>query len=499
MTVARLAGWWILAFAWGCDPATLPDVDASGLLPQLADPGPLQPGQQVTRSQVTDPPVQLTEGGLWYVQMTAPVGITASIQEADPEGNLDSFAEPVTVFLQGGTPANHRSAAAESTGDWAMTLFPDRYDVLVAPDGLLGQHAASFFPDLDMGTDGDQFDWTLPPSWPVEGRVVDAAGEPVAGMIVGLHEEGEIHRTLGLTVHSDSGGSFGFDVPEGVYDIVVAPPPDGSVPYPPVRMRRQTLPLLPGVELRVELPALPTPLVRGSVGLSTGTPVQTRLRLAGWVRPLVPGGPFTGSLYEVEFETEPDGTWALPLPRGEYRATAWPRLDDRDLGPADLVFTVRGDVDLVDGINVRFADAPPVRIAVVEPGGVLASGARLELQHLGPPCFALSATTDESGRWIGRLLPGEWRVRAKATTDSRTGRTRLARAEGTLIVDIAGGTLDLGFPESGEMAGFVYTEGQRGVSDVRVMLRDPETDSVVGEAVTQRDDSKGYFTAVVPQ
>ena len=331
--------------AAACDTGPSATANPRPFVVDLVDPGPLQPSQQVSRSQRGSDPTRPSGANLWYVQMTAPLDLVGVIGFEDGFGGVTPLGEAASVFLEGNADGNVRSATSESTGAWALSVSPDVYDVVVARDALLGRNAASFLDSLVLAEPWP--DAVLPLAIPeaVEGHVLTTAGTPVPGMFITVFRAEEPRWPMGVTVESDSTGRFGFEVPPGRYDLVVAAPSDGSVPYPPLHILGQSLPLLPGFEIRAELPVLDRVRVRGTLALPTGTPVQGRLRISGWVPPppLLPGAAYSGGTYRIEIETDPDGGWEAELPRGNYTALAVPRISSRDLGEARLSFVAPED------------------------------------------------------------------------------------------------------------------------------------------------------------
>jgi len=456
----------------------------------LHDPGPYQ---QSYRSQ-PGPSRNWDGTNLAYVEMTAPVTITGEVQHEDGSG-----AGGVCVFLDGSGELGDLSGIADSQGLFAQTVLPSTYDLAVAPDCFVGTSSAQYLEQLVLD-EGAAEPWILADVSPVLGQVVDTAGEAVVGAVVSVYQAGRPDRPLGVTVNSDSLGNFTFDVPAGRrYDIVVTGPADGSVPIAPIRIDNQVLPLLAGLIMKIEYPVLPTAVVLGSLQLTGGTTVTGRVRVEGWV-PAAPHGPqFTGGAFRAEFETDADGRWELTLPRGNYRAKAFPRHADRSIGTAVQEFEIAVGTELVE-VDLTMPGSTIARIEVRQSNGNPMVGAKLGIHMTSPPYYSYSETTGADGAWFGQLIPDIYEVEVIPPEQIETGEQRFARAHGQLdLLAPSPSPLDITLKRSDVVDGFLYTVGQTGVRGVHVLLTDPETGEIWDDTVTNDGEFPGFFRATLPR
>lgn len=462
----------------------------------LVDPGPVQSSQEAIRSHGPVEPAQTADSDLFYLQMVAPIEVEASLNLDLADGSTLPLPGPATVFLEGEDPATTRSAAAESDGGWGQILQPGIYDVYVAPDTLLGQRPAYLIEDVGLWEDG-QWEWAIPEPAAVTGVVLDDAGQAVAGMILTVYRTTAPALPMGVTARSAGDGTFDFNVPPGRYDIVASPPPDGSIPAPPVRIVGQQLPLLPGFDLLVEVPRVRLSHLRGQLVLPSGAGVQGRVRVGGWVAASFPGAPIPGSRWRAEIESDPLGHFELTVPFGTYELRARPRAEARYLQEA--IARVEADESEEGAFVLPYRDAPAVSIRVVDDEGEAVPDASLRIEPQFGGRFAFAAPLSEGGTWLDRLAPGPYLVGVVPAVDDTTGSATRPRWTGLWEVPDTGGTLEIALPAPARFDAFVYTEGRVGVADVRVLVTDPETGVVWDDVVTRLDDEKGNFSAVVPR
>lgn len=461
----------------------------------VVDPGPVQSTQTITRGHGPITPTQTPESALWYLQLEAPVDLEATTSVRRLDGGTSPLLPPTTIFLEGADFGVDRAANAESNGAWGQILHGGAYDVFVAPDTLLGQRAAHLLEDQDLSASGEVI-WELPEPEVVTGVVVDDGGAPVEGMVVSVFRASEPRLPVGITARSAADGTFGFAVPAGRYDVICAGPADGTLPLPPLRVIGQQLPLLPGVDLYLEVPRVIVRTVRGQLVLPSGAGVQGRVQVSGWVSPPTPGGAFAGGLWRAEIETNAGGDFELRVPVGRYTFHARPRLPSRYLQAAEAERVI-DDGDLND-LRLAFTDAPPVSVSVFDPDGEPYGGARLEVAARDGGGLAFAQVLAADGLWLDRLSPGPYRLTVIPPVNSETGRSPFPRRVVDWDVPEGGGALDITLREPAQVDGFVYTEGRVGAADVRVVLRDPLTGEIWDDVLSRRDENRGAFQATLP-
>ena len=489
----------------GCDVEPTASAPPRGTRVALHDPG---ANQTQTRSQ---PAGAHTWSGqsddIVYVQMTAPVQATAQVT---PAANLaGDLPDEILVFLDGAGELGDLGRRVDSSGEFAEAVLPSTFDVLIAPDGLLGRYPARLVTPVTFTPDGagDVLDWDLPPLEFVAGTVETRSGVPVEGAIVTLYRSEEPRLPVGVTVVTESEGAFGFEVPEGRYDLVVSGPSDGSVPIPTVRTRNQALPLFQGVELLIEIPDVPVRPVRGQLVRGSGDPVAGRIRLDGVLRDLGAGGsPIPMGRYRVEFESESDGSWEIDLPIGDYTATAFPRYSSQAIGQTlstgSKTFEVPFGVESVEDLNVVLPDATTVRIEALNPGGSPMVGARVVIRMTSAPRYTWSQITGAEGSvrgaWIGGLIPDVYDITLIPPPDE-DGNPELARVQARVeILDEQVVTLQA--ERSDTFQGLVFGTGEEPLGDIRVELRHPDTGELHDVATTRiAGDFRGLFQGVLPR
>ena len=444
------------------------------------------------------------------VQMTAPVTARASVQAVSLlDGSLPT---EIAVFLNGAGQLGDIGQELDSQLDFEEEVLPSTYDVLVAPDALLGRHAARFITPVTFQDDvpaASPLDWSLLAMSEVTGSVLYwNTDEPVPGAVVTVYRATEPRIPMGVTVVTDNSGTFRFEVPEGSYDIVIAGPSDGSVPIPPVRLLNQRLPLFPGLTLRAEVPVIPVIPVRGRlVRAGSEVTVPGRLRLTGKLDDLLGGA--SGILlgrYQIEIETESDGSFEVALPLGDYEALAIPRyLADRfqNQGLGRRTFAVPFGVASVEGLDITMESPVLVRIEAYQPSGAPMVGASVVMRMRAPPRYGWQHLTgtegDLEGAFLGTVIPGDYDIELIPPPDA-DGNSRLARVQtqASLLTD---SVLQINARRSDRFQGLVFTEGEQTVGDVRVLIREPETGKLWDAAVTrgEGDTYRGVFEAVVPR
>ena len=497
--LALLAGLLLL----GCEEETLSSAPPRTFAVALHDPG---ANQNSTRSQ---PAGQHVWSGVStdtvYVQMTAPVTATATVTTA---ANSDGGTpDEVVVWLDGAGELGDGGLRLTSTAlEYENEVLPSTFDVLVAPDGLLGRFPMRLITPVTFSRTSGQLLWELDELERVEGRVVTwQVGAPVEGAIVSVYRASEPRYPMGVTVVTDSTGTFAFDVPEGRYDLVVSSPSDGSRAIPTVRVQDQDLPLFEGLQLRVEVPTVPVVPVRGQVIIAgSDVPTAARVRLVGQLTDLVPGG--TGirmGRHRVEIETEADGTFELELPLGTYEIEAYPRFNAANptLAIGRTTVEVPFGVPSVDGVEVAMPPTSLVRIEAKRPDGTPLGGATVNLRMQSPPRYAWRYETDAEGVFVGPVIPDTYDIELVPPLSTR-GQQSLAREHAEVALGTGGTSLvTLQTRRSDRLQGLVFTQGEQPVFDVLVEVRDPETGELWDVGTTRTDERafQGVFEAVVPR
>ena len=442
-----------------------------------------------------------------YVQMTAPV--TANAQVTPATNLAGDLPDEVVVFLDGAGQLGDLGRRVDSSGEFEEAVLPSTFDVLIAPDALLGRFPARLVTPVTFGPSGsaDALNWELPEIELVEGTVKRRSGATVAGAIITVYRSQEPRLPVGVTVVSDSQGFFGFEVPPGQYDLVVAGPSDGSVPIPTVRLRNQSLPLFQGVELLAVVPDIPVRTVRGQLTRGSGDPVAGRIRIEGIPVDIAAGGnPIPLGRYRVEFESESDGSWEIELPVGRYTTTAFPRYSAQPIGQTLSTgveeFVVPFEAESVEDVTVVLPDATTVRIEAFNPAGSPMVGARLVIRIGSAPPYVWSQNTGAQGAvrgaWIGGLIPDVYDIELIPPPDE-DGVPQLARVQARVEIHQEQ-VVTLQADRSDQFQGLVFTEGEEPVGDVRVEFRDPETGDLYDVATSRfAGDFRGLFQGVLPR
>ena len=477
-----------------------------GVRVALHDPG---ANQTLTRSQPAG--VHTWSGqsdDIVYVQMTSPVVAGALVT---PAANLaGDFPAEVIVFLDGAGQLGDVGGSVDITsGEFESSVLPSTFDVFIAPDALLGRFPMRLVTPVTFtpAGSGDVLNWALPETEFVQGTVKTRSGALVPGAIVTMYRTEEPRLPLGVTVVTDSLGFFGFEVPQGRYDLVVAGPSDGSVPIPTVRMRNQALPLFEGVELLVTVPDVPVRPVRGQVVRGSGDPVAGRIRLEGVLEDLGAGGnPIPMGRYRAEFESESDGSWDIELPIGEYTVTVFPRYSGQVIGQTlstgTKAFEVPFGGESVPDVNVVLPDATTVRIAAFNPGGSPMVGARLVIRMTSAPRYVWTQVTGAEGAvrgaWVGGLIPDVYDIELIPPADE-DGNTLVARVH-TRAEILAEQVVTLQAERGDRFQGLVFGAGEDPLGDIRVELRDPDTGELYDVATTRLAGAfEGLFEGVLPR
>lgn len=470
-------------------------------------------GQQEARSAPSVPSVPTWSGRAEDqvdVQLVPPESVAGLVRDSSLEGVGDAC-----VFFDAGGQLGDVGSETDSTGLMSRLIVPATYDVVIAPDCLLGSTAGMLLEDQTLSADLGGAEWTLPEPAVFNGRVQTIGGIGIAGALVSFYDAGRPEQHIGVTVVTQDSadpldvGRFSALVPaDGRYDIVISAPADGSLPLPPIRLVAESVPA-PGLSLVVRYPTISTTLLNGLVKLPSPSETsyaheQGRVLVEGWVPPpLVPGSDFDGGYFRAELPLNPDGsgTFSLMVPAGSYRVAVVPAFED--LGRFD-VGTVQFDVppgapDL--SVEVPLADGVFTRIEVLD-GAAAISGARIELQMLTWPyaAFGNQAFLEDLGGFLGFLPRGSYRVEVTPPIDEETGSKRWARASGQFEVGRgAAGVVQLFLRRSDLFEGFVFTGQTAGAGGVRVLMFDASDGTLLDETITNSETSAGFFRGILPR
>lgn len=460
------------------------------------------------------------------IQMSPSVDLSALVLDAN-----EAPAEDSCLLLDAiGNLADRGARTEPGSGLIGKKVVPHEYLAIVAPQCLLGDQPAGFVEPLSVQEsipEDEPIELLTPRSVEVPGRVEFQSGVPIEGAIVTLFDPLDPALFLGVTVTTASDGSFTLRVPEPApdcgtpdaspcptYDVVVAAPPDGSLPLPPIRLRGIVLPLGDGFTLLVRYPQLPIVPIRGDVVLEAGqTPYVTRLLVEGLI-PAPPGSTqqFNGGLYRIETVTGADGRFDIDVPSGQYRITALPTYDDaRTLDVAQIEFEVPANAGSVDNLQIEIPLANFARIEVLDDVGGLVPGADIILKMRERPHYHFYEQTTESlAGWSGPLMRGTYDIEVvpPQEQDPETGELDKshARAHGTLEHSGESSILQIFLRRSDPFEGFIYGPPTadpgvpaEGVPGIQVLMLDPTTGEVLDETVTARENGAGFFRGVLPR
>jgi hypothetical protein len=258
--------------------------------------------------------------------------------------------------------------------------------------------------------------------------------------------------------------------------------------------------------MKVQHPVLSTAQVLGSLTQFGGAATTGRVRIEGWVpaealgASKLPAPQFLGGTFRAEFETDADGRWLLELPRGSYRAMAFPRHSNRSFGVATMEFEVVVDSGLVE-VDLVLPDTTFAQVTVLQNDGNPMVGADLAIRMTSPPYYSYLESTDAEGQWFGQLIPDLYEIEVIPPNLANTGPSQqFARAHGVLdLLSPELPSLTLQLRRSDLVDGFLYSVGQTGVRGVHVLLTDPDTGETWDETVTNDGEFPGFFRATLPR
>lgn len=484
-----------------CQDSPRTTVPARTIRAELIDPG---PGVAERRSQ--DAGV-ISWGGnddLLFVPMRRPVTVNAEVFE---EGSVDPLPD-VCIFLDTAGVLSDLSRSSDATGSWTYGIVPGTYDLLIAPGCLVGSKAALVEDGLQISSASadSPLHWTLPPTLPLSGRVLDDLGLGVPGAIVTLYRFGEPEMPVGIVGTSGADGTFDLELPQAFYDITVSSPWNGLVPIPPIINENRPLPPAAGLEIGLNLPPpIATKPVFGSLKDGSGNKLRGRVRIEGDIAPIGLPEDYPGGTFRAEFDTN-DGEWALDLPAGQYTASSFPphpgAVLEQTLGLASADFIVIADPDPdvpgPDEVELVYGEPRLGRVVVRNPVGIPIQ-ARINLRMTSPPHYAYQLPTDENGIMVAALIADLYEVEVLPAR-GLDGKKVYARAHGELDLSEENAEIEIDLPQSDVYEGVVVTSDQDQIGHMKVVLRDPLTGKIVDDSLS--DDSerfRGFFRGVMPR
>ena len=435
------------------------------------------------------------------VELVQPVVMSAVVTDQ----LTDLPVEAACTFLDASGQLGDLGGETDTLGVVTKTLVPTRYDVLVAPDCLLGEEAGRLLTDVtirDSSTASSPLNWSVSPSEVFRGRVDDISGAPVVGAVVTFFDADRPEYPLGVTVLTDAEGEFEAYVPGGDarYDIVIAGPSDGSVPIGPIKLEDEIVPLF-GTRLVIEYPVLPVTRLIGEVLAGGSTYAAGRVQIEGFVGPgEVIGSDFSGGWFRAEVLTNAQGRFQIDVPYGRYRIRAVPAYADTtafDAGEVAVEF--EPGVDVVDGIEVALRTPLPALIQVFDPAGERVIGADLRLHMLTAPHYAFQRTTTLGvGGLVGTLPRGLYDVEVIPPRDDETNEKQWSNVRVTMDLTNNQTVLQVFLRRSDLFDGFVNGPAG-GVPGVRVMMFDRDTGALLDETITNREVTSGFFRGLLPR
>ncbi|WP_394841030.1 carboxypeptidase regulatory-like domain-containing protein [Pendulispora brunnea] len=342
------------------------------------------------------------------------IGITDSKAPACSEGSLD-LVEVTTGERRGAKPDQDGRVRIEG-------VLPGHYDVAITcPDAALED---TYPPITVAAEDVTGVTWTVQTGFTVQGKVVDATGQPVAGatVLAGTIGEGRDPRArvAWREMRTEKDGAFRLrGLPAATYRVQVDD--HGTTPMKdPVEVKVHR-----NIDaLRIVLPASGT--IEGTVVDATGVPVP-KLRVEA-----------QGDRFDRRGDTLAldDGTFVLKgLPPGEYRLQAtnrsWaviraPGTKDDDV--QGVVVTVRARSSTRAKLVVE-AQRGEIRGRVVDDGGQPVTDAFIEAARESDSAGKSAGDAERETRWgwdresppltdldgkftVKKLSPGTYTVRA---------------------------------------------------------------------------------------
>ncbi|MCP4873219.1 MAG: hypothetical protein GY898_31380 [Proteobacteria bacterium] len=435
------------------------------------------------------------------LELVQPVVMSASVQD-----DLTGLpVEAACTFLDAVGQLGDLGGETDTLGVVTKTLVPTTYDVLVAPECLLGEEVGRLLTDVtirDSSTAAAPLDWSVAPAEVFRGRVDDISGDPVVGAVVTFFDAERPEYPLGVTVETGLDGEFDVFVPGGDarYDIVISTSGDGGASIGPIKLEDELVPLL-GTRLVIEYPVLPITSLVGDVLAGNSTYAAGRVQVEGFVGPgEVIGSDFSGGWYRAEVPTNAQGRFFIDVPYGTYRIRAVPAYGDATVfDTGEVAVDFEPGVDVVDGIEVSLRPTLPALVQVFDPAGERIVGADLRFHMLTAPHYAFQRTTTAGvGGFFGTLPRGLYDVEVIPPTDEETDAKQWSRVRVTMDLTTSQTVLQVFLRRSDSFDGFVNGPAG-GVPGVRVMMFDKDTGALVDETITNREVTPGFFRGLLPR
>lgn len=312
-------------------------------------------------------------------------------------------------------------------------------------------------------------DLILAPEAVVTLKVTDGTGVPVAGAVVRLHASDlPMYYFQGSVVTNPEGEARMGQLPAGLYQLEVAPPPDAVAR----KLKPRTLSGIRvprGQEVSLGTVSLgASGAIRGQVTAPTGQPVPG---VPVWV---------TGPMGSGEAITDSAGNYRIDgLPAGLYQVAAVPSQESGWLPRS--VSGVRVTIGEAAEENLSLATAASLSGRVTDASGTPVVGARVTLRH--GDGTSISGDTWAGGAYsIPGLRPGTYRLTVSPPSELNLLDVAIADVR---IRPEENATRDIALPSGGILQGVVRTADGSPVPypQVQLLTARDEARTVVGNAV----------------
>jgi protocatechuate 3,4-dioxygenase beta subunit len=393
-----------------------------------------------------------------------------------------------------------RHGETNAEGRFALSgIAPERDgEVLATAEGF----APSRVPvdGLEPGAVAKDLEIVLTPGATIAGRVVDAEGEPIEGVIVGASEHSRMPRFAlfaqriedsGRMTRTDAAGRFALEhVPDGEFDVRFE-----RRGFAPAVRRAVAVKDGAGTELGdVELP--PGVPIRGTVVDAEGAPVSD-------VEVYVLGGAMPGL---ARMRRVP--TWAGLEPSATSSADGAFLVEDRARGERVSILAQAKGYALGRAIGVEVPSPEPLRIELTPASRVsgvvldaddrpiVGASVRLSSPQVGGGGRRMrfgrggAAETDSEGRFvIEDVVPGRWVISADATGYLDAVRPPFEVPRGEDVEDVR-----IVLERGATITGVVTSPTGESLGDVRISVTYPterDTESTSGDSA--RTDAEGRY------
>jgi protocatechuate 3,4-dioxygenase beta subunit len=331
----------------------------------------------------------------------APVAAARVLCIASAMEDLTVQTGPLPLAVEAAATAGGQGRALESTraaptdraGKFTVDdLIPGRYRLEVSHPGLepLRTDEVTLAPGArrEVGT------LALRAGFPVEGRVLDDAGNPIEGARVSAAASGAAEAAE-LYALTDGGGNFALALPAGHYRVAAGAPGHGTA-QAPVEVRPDAS--APKLELRL---ARAEAFVEGLVSDVGGRPLA-RARIVAWAKD---DGPASAGRPIGQTTADVGGHFRLTdLPAGELRI----EVQHPDYPPTTLTASTGRYASLTIPFPGAIAGEAHVRSTGVPVG-------RGRVEAAGPDGARATADIQRAGSFrLRRLVPGHWRLSVTA-------------------------------------------------------------------------------------